>query len=118
MISTWKQFWYHKSENKYRQDQLADYLDKVLKEHGLRVTAKTYEDNPFQRGKGILDYLEFLKRNGVMVNRFVIIDDLYFDYKQIKLVDKLVKTDSKYGLRKRHILKAISILKGKQRKDD
>ena len=113
LVSTWKEFWHHKPSDKYRQDNLANYLDEVFSKHLLKVTAKTYEYNPFKRGEGIIDYLNFVKRNQIKVNNYVILDDLMFDYKKVKLIDHLIKINSSHGLEKHHIIKAISILKSK-----
>lgn len=113
LASTWKYFWRFKQEDKYRQDDLANYLDDVFAKHTLKVTAKTYEINPFKRGEGILDYLHLLKKNQVPINNFVIIDDMLFDYRQTKLIDHIIKTDSKVGLQAKHVVKAISLLKRK-----
>lgn len=116
LTSTWKEFWHHGKPYKYKQDILANYLDDVFSKHLIKVTAKTYDFDPFKRGKGILDYLAFIKGNGVKVNNYVIFDDLIFDYRQTKLLSHLIKTNSKYGLQKSHIIKAISILKAKEDK--
>ena len=113
LVSTWKEFWYHDPIYKYRQDELADYLDEAFARHLIKVTAKTHELNPFKRGEGILDYLKFIKGNGIRVNNFVILDDLMFDYRQTNLEEHLIKTNSQCGLQRKHILKAVSLLKSK-----
>lgn len=112
LTSTWKQFWYFNANDKHKQDDLANYLDEAFARHQMKVTAKTKDDfNPFKRGEGILHYLGFIKRNNILVNNYVILDDLFFDYRQTNLLNHLIKTNGKYGLQKRHIMKAISLLK-------
>lgn len=113
LTSSWKQFWHYSSIDKCRQDDLANYLDEAFKRHLIKVTAKTHEFNPFKRGEGIINYLNFIKGNQIMVNNYVIFDDLMFDYRQMKLLDHLIKTNSEYGLQKSHITKAISLLRTK-----
>lgn len=110
LISTWKEHW-HKHPYKVFQDNMANYLDQKLAKQGLRIVDKTNEGYDLRkRGQGILDYLSLIKRYGLEVNNYVILDDLIFDYKKTKLNQNLVKTNYQSGLKLEHVKKAIEIL--------
>lgn len=111
LISSWKDNWFRSTKLKDEQDDMANYLDKKLAIQNVYISAKTEEDDPFQRGKGILDYLDRLKMKGIIVDKFVILDDYLFDYKETKLTKHLVQTSyNDKGLTKRHIKKALELL--------
>ena len=111
LVSTWKEFW-KKEPYKKHQDYLANYLDHKLAKQGLKIVDKTTDYNGLSnRGAGIQEYLSFLKTNEILVNNYVILDDLIFDYLKTKLTKNLVKTNyDKGGLQPIHVKKAIRIL--------
>ena len=114
LVSSWKEGWKKEPQHKKRQDFLANYLDEKLAIQGLKIVDKTKEFNPYNRGRGILDYLDIVKKYGIEVEKFVILDDQLFDYKKCDLERYLVQTNFySYGLTKRHKDKAISILNNK-----
>lgn len=110
LISTWKEMWFRSPKQKHNQDFLANYLDKILAKYDLRIIEKTREIDPFERGRGIIDYLDVIKRKGVKVNNFIILDDLVFDYAKTGLKNHLVKTDPKTGLLRKHVDLAIFLM--------
>ena len=113
LVSTWKQWWHANPKNKYKQDIFANYLDNALARNNLKIIDKTYEYDLRHRGEGILYYLDNLKRSGLNINNFVILDDMVFDYEKRKLKNHLVKTTFRWGLKESHIDKAIKILENK-----
>lgn len=111
LVSSWKETWYKEANFKDKQDELATYLDKKLASQGLKITDKTDDYDPFQRGEGILEYLRQLKRRDIKVDNFVILDDEIFDYKETKLTKHLIQTSFyKDGLEEKHKKKAIELL--------
>ncbi len=52
------------------------YLKDGLSKYGVEILGKTDEPRPFQRGKGILDYL----KDNSEIDEFVILDDQHFDF--------------------------------------
>lgn len=52
------------------------YLREALLKHGIEILGKTEESNCFQRGKGVLDYLNRVPE----IDEFVILDDQHFDF--------------------------------------
>lgn len=68
LTSTWKYSWDKK--DKSEQDAFANEIDKRFAAVGLKVTDKTYEDNPVFRGQGIHRVLNELRPDG-----WVILDD-------------------------------------------
>ena len=106
LVSSWKYHWYKDPNLKDKQDESAKYLDAKLNSQGLFVMDKT-EDESVYRGEGILEYLRCLKSKGVKVDKFVILDDEVFDYKETRLMKHLVQTSfSGGGLQEKHIFKA------------
>lgn len=107
LISTWKEFWYR--DNKQFQGIMANYLDKKLKKQGLFAYDKTrdyFDKQYFSRGEGILDFIEREK-----VSKFIILDDLQYDYDSCGLTDNYIKTDFNCGgLTAELANKAIEIL--------
>ena len=111
LISTWKEFWYKSTKLKDEQDVMANYLDKKLAIQNVYISAKTTEDDPFQRGKGIVDYINRLKQKNIFIDKFVILDDCLFDYKETRLTKHLVQTSyNGEGLTQKHIKKAKELL--------
>ena len=110
LTSSWKEHCYKEQVLKKFQDESANYLDSGFKEYSLTVFDKT-EDEGFNRGDGIREYLRHLKWKGIEVGKFVIIDDELFDYKERKLTKNLVQT-SYYGggLKEKHVDKTIEVL--------
>lgn len=104
LTSTWKDNWYPNDCDKYQQDELADYLDTEFASFGITIYDKTV-DNLFNRGVGIKNWLEKQK-----VEKFVILDDMPFDYKEQNLLEFLVKTNTHIGLTSTAVQQAISIL--------
>lgn len=52
------------------------YLKDGLSKYGVEILGKTDEPRPFQRGKGILDYL----KDNSEIDEFVVLDDQHFDF--------------------------------------
>ena len=110
LVSSWKMYWTNEPQFKPSQDELATYLDKKLAKQGLTISDKTIDGDPFNRGRGILRYIELQKEKGIVINRFVILDDEMFDYKETKLTSHLVMTSfEQNGLEKKHIKRAIEM---------
>ena len=111
LVSSWKEWWYKEPELKNDQDFMATYLDMKLAKQGLTIVDKTDDYDAFDRGGGILKYIENLKRGGICAINFIIIDDEMFDYEETNLVNNLVKTDFyDGGLSEKHVKEAIDKL--------
>ena len=105
LISSWKADW--QKLLKEQQGAMANYLDKKLKRQGLVIMDKT-EDTSVDRGQGILDWLD-----GKKIESFVILDDEDFDYQEVNIADRVVKTNfynDKGGLQDREMNQAIEML--------
>ena len=105
LISSWKNDW--QKIYKEQQGYMANYLDKKLKRHGLVIMDKT-EDTSVNRGQGILNWLADKK-----IESFVILDDEDFDYQEVGIADRVVKTnfyDNNGGLQDNETNKAIDYL--------
>lgn len=112
LVSTWKYYWYKEPNLKTQQDEMADYLDAKLKRQDLIIVDKT-EDEELNRGDGVLEYIRRLKWRGIKVDKFIIIDDEIFDYKETKLTRNLIQTGFYGGgLQAKHVIKAIDKLGG------
>lgn len=110
LVSTWKYYWHKEKEMKWKQDEMANYLDEKLNKQGLFILDKT-DDEVINRGEGILDYINNLNDMGISVDKFIIIDDEMFDYKVTKLTKNLIKTGFyNGGLLNKHMEKAIEML--------
>lgn len=105
LVSTWKSCWYKEPEKKCEQDGFADELDKSLGAFGLTIFDRTYDDI-FDRADEILKWLE---QNPA--EKFVILDDEDFSYKQARLNKFWVKTDYNTGLTAELCERAIEILR-------
>ena len=110
LVSTWKEWWFKESYFKDKQDYLADYLDNKLSKQGLVIYDKT-DDELYNRGDGILEYIHRLNWKGINVNNFVVLDDEIFDYKRTKITKNLVQTSyDNGGLQRKHVIKALDKL--------
>lgn len=115
LISSWKEHW-KKEPYKSLQDNMATYLDNKLAKYDLKISDKTRDYESNNRAVGIIRYLKLLRRYGIRVNNYVIIDDYPFDYLKTKTTKNLVKTSyHRGGLELRHVKKAIEILNNKER---
>lgn len=106
LTSTWKTNW-HK-DDKSKQDEFADYLDRKFAEVGLTIFDKTQDEidgEPIERGESVIEYLLNVK-----YERFVILDDCIFDFYECNLGAYLVRTDEKVGLTERNTMRAAMIL--------
>ena len=111
LVSSWKEWWYKEPHLKDKQDFMAAYLDMKLNKQGLTIIDKTNDYESFDRGDGIIKYLRKLKRSGMCVDKYVILDDEMFDYEERKLTKHLVKTDFyEGGLQEEHVKEAIEKL--------
>ena len=107
LISTWKEQWHKELFNKGLQDELANYLDRKFKRERLSVLDKTTDING-SRGKGILQAI-----SKYSIKNFIILDDEFFDYEELKLLPHLIKTEYLNGGRTEEITnKAVNLLKG------
>ena len=110
LVSTWKEWWFKESYLKDKQDFLANYLDMKLAKQGLSIYDKT-EDELFNRGDGILEYIRHLSWKGINVNNYVVLDDEIFDYKRTRITKNLVQTSyNNGGLQRKHVGKALEKL--------
>lgn len=112
LVSTWKQFWYKKKENKIHQDVFANYLDKKLKKQGLHISAKT-TDQFLNRGDGISLFLKNLKKISKKEHDFIILDDEVFDYEENGFLPNLIHTSVSDGLTEEKAEQAILLLNKK-----
>lgn len=112
LISTWKQRWVKNERLKFMQDELANYLDSRFAEKNMRIYDKTrddIDDEYITRGEGIAEYV-----NRVKPRKFVIVDDMEFDYADCGLKNFLVKTDGNKGLLEFNTKKIIRMLGEKE----
>ena len=111
LVSTWNYFWYKDEHLKEKQDEFANHLDEKLAKQGLSIFDKAESLEVMNRGESVLDYINKLNRKGFEVDKFVIIDDEMFDYKELKLTKNLVQTSFENGgLLKKHISKIVAKL--------
>lgn len=102
LTSTWK-FDYAK------KNDLGKYLIDKLEEYNLQIYDYTI-DNFYDRGRGIIEYLN----KHPYIEEFVILDDDYFnDYDIFGLTSNLIRTSCAKGLTESDIEKAIKILNTK-----
>lgn len=52
------------------------YLKEGLSKHGIEILGKTEEHSPFERGRGVLEFLNKTPE----IDEFVILDDQHFDF--------------------------------------
>lgn len=107
LTSTWKTDWVKKFEGYLSPD--GQYLVDRLESVGLKIYDKTIDPAWHLRGQGITDWIENSKCN---VEQFVIIDDESFDFIELGLDNRFVKTNFTDGLLPEHVDKAICILNG------
>ena len=113
LVSTWKEYWFKHEKMKSEQDELANYLDKKLAKQGLEIWDKTDDYYFFNRGEGIIQYINIMNSKGNHITDFAIIDDEMFDYKETKLTRNLIQTSFyKGGLQAKHVGKALNQLGG------
>ena len=110
LTSTWKTDWFPSA---FIEDLPKDgqYLQKQLAKHKVFIRAKTEDPSWEQRGQGILDFIETSKYN---IEQFVILDDESFDFIELGLENRFVKTSFNDGLLPEHVEKAVCILNGRQ----
>ena len=114
LTSTWKTEWFPTA---FISELPKDgrYLEETLAKYNVFIRAKTEDQSWSQRGLGILD---FLNNWSEPVESFVIIDDEAFDFKNVGLKNKHVKTSFADGLLQRHVAQAINILNQDNNKDN
>ena len=96
LVSTWKEFWFR--SDKDEQDELANYLDRKLKRHGLKIIDKTY-DHIYNRGQGISNWLyKNVFTEAVQTCSWIVIDDEVFEDYDKYVGRHLVKTSFSRGL--------------------
>lgn len=104
LTSTWKYEWHQ--IHKIMNDAMANYLDKALSDAGLVAIAKT-DDDGFDRGAGIIEYLQ---QNPA--DAWVVLDDMIFpDFERLGICEHLVLTNfDDDGLTQELARQAIEIL--------
>ena len=108
LTSTWKTDWFPSA---FIEDLPKDgqYLERQLAKHKVYIRAKTEDPSWAQRGRGILDFIKTSKYN---VEQFVILDDESFDFIELGLENRFVKTCFTDGLLSEHVERAVNILNG------
>ena len=108
LTSTWKTDWFPSAfiEDLPRDGQ---YLERHLAKYKVFIRDKTDDPSWAQRGQGILDFIETSKYN---VEQFVILDDESFDFIELGLNNRFVKTSFTDELLPEHVEKAVRILNG------
>lgn len=114
LTSTWKTEWFPTA---FISELPKDgrYLEEQLAKHNVFIRAKTEDLSWSQRGLGILD---FINNWSEPVESFVIIDDESFDFKNVGIKGKHVKTSFADGLLQRHVSQAIKVLNQSNNKDN
>ena len=86
----------------------AEYLNKRLKEFGLKISDKTMETGCYNyRGYEITEYLE----NHKDTDTWVILDDIMFeDFYNYRLTSRVIQTNDCTGLTKQDAKRAIRLL--------
>lgn len=109
LTSTWKTDWFRAQ---YIEDLPKDgqYLVRQLGKYRIFILDKTEDPSWAQRGQGILDFIETSKYN---VEQFVILDDESFDFIELGLDNRFVKTSFADGLLPEHVERAVCILNGR-----
>jgi len=70
------------------------------------------DGKPFGRGSEIDFWLDNAKKNGFEIDSYIVLDDDSYDIPPH--MDRLVKTDSRKGIRKEDVKKAIDLLIGEE----
>lgn len=110
LSSSWKHDW--EPRNKDEQNEFGHYLDRKLKRQMLTAIDKTYEVNSEHRGEGIIKWVGTHE-----VDSFIILDDEWFDFKELGLASRVIKTefyDENGGLTDADVQLAISLLNCEQ----
>ena len=92
----------------------ANYLNRMLQKHGLKIHAKTYDEHVYDRffedrGRGIHRFLE----TQMNVTGYVVLDDHVFADFDKEIKEHLVLTDYRVGLTDSDVEKSIDLLNGK-----
>ena len=106
LVSTWKFGW----EKDNKNDMVLDcvYMAEKFAQHGLYIYDKTY-DRGFNRGQGITEYL--FNTEDVVESWIVIDDEVFVDYEENGVMDRLIKTCfGNDGLLEHHVEEAIKKL--------
>ena len=98
LVSTWSNGWFANEKDKKYQDDLANYLDKKMLAYGLKISSSLKSSTKCFRGEQVTERLELLKRNGVFVDSFVIIDNAKEEYDLHKFGNNICVTDENIGL--------------------
>lgn len=111
LISTWREDW---DMNPKKCAKPGVYLNDKFAEHGIKIDDKITKSprGTFFRGLEIKTYIE--EHN---VDRFVIIDDEYFDYNKENLTKRLVHTSMDNGFDEKALGDAYMILFGVPNKE-
>lgn len=96
LTSTWKKRWFKNPQLKRFQDNFANALELALSQYGLQVFDKTKEEI-YGRGSVIIDYLDDFISKGNEIESIVILDDMPFDYEELKMTEFLVETGFEEG---------------------
>jgi hypothetical protein len=107
--STWRDHW---NADPALCDEDGKYINECFARYGLSIYDKTPEIGSFTERKAeIAQWLQEHK-----TERYVIIDDFYYGWEEMNPF--YVRTDMKVdrGLEERHVLKAIAILNGENRR--
>lgn len=90
LTSTWKSEWDKNADNRKVDGA---YLHDTLLSHGICISDKT-EDQVSNRGFGIISYL----KEHPEIDKWVVLDDdVFFDYKELGIMDHLVRTRFGFG---------------------
>ena len=106
LSSSWKHDW--EPHDKEKQNKFGDYIDQKLKKYLLSAVDKTNESDSERRGEGIIKWVGTHE-----VDSFIILDDEWFDFKELGLQSRVIKTefyDEHGGLTNDHVALAIELL--------
>lgn len=108
LTSSWRMGW---SRNPNEMDDLCRRMTEIMAESGLEIYDRTEWLRGGDRG---LEIREWISKAPAKVERFVILDDNDFHWKQRRLDSFWVQTDfSDGGLKEEHVKKAVEILTDK-----
>ncbi len=109
LASSWRDFDGYDNNHSGLYHYLVNTLDKENMEIFSKTPDLCFSEMYDGRGKEILTWLRKYKTKH-QIEKFIIIDDEPFDYKETGLWPYLVKTTYKYGLTKAKAKKAIEML--------